>query len=188
MATSPSPYHTDLSWLLSNRDDDQREMEAKIQLAIDQTWKEASEISRRVLQVAQPPGELWENAIKRTALDLRERPPGSVDPARSLLRYFELAVRKFRADQARLVQLPEYTEIEEPSNLEAAVVAKIDLKTMMHSLNPEEQDLILLRYADQGTWKELAALKGRSEGALKKQCARAIEKLRNRFSMHLSPK
>lgn len=187
MVTSPSPYHANLSWLLSNGDDDLREIEAKIQVAVNQTWQEASEISNRLLHVSQPPGELWEYAIKRTVVDLRERPSGSVDPARSLLRYFELAVRKFRTDHSRMVPLSENVEPEEPRDLEAAVVARIYVTTIMRSLTPEEREIILLRYADEGTWKELSALKGRSEGALKMQCQRAIKKLRNRFGTHPIP-
>jgi DNA-directed RNA polymerase specialized sigma24 family protein len=178
MATSPSPYSADLSWLLYESEDDQHELQQKIQAAVNENWVAACDISKRLLKQDHPPGDLWENAIRRTAIDMRERPPDSVEPARALLRYFELSARKIRAEQMRLVSIVTMPEPAAPGNLEDAIIAKLELERVMHGLNATERDLIMLRYANQGTWREMARKTGRTEDAIRMQCTRAVEKLR----------
>lgn len=94
MAASPSPYYADLSWLLYESQNDKRALQQTIEAAVSESWSAACEISTKLLQQKQPPGDLWENAIRRTAIDLRERLPGSVDAGKFLLRYFELSGRE----------------------------------------------------------------------------------------------
>jgi hypothetical protein len=178
MAISPSPYYADLSWLFYESEDDQRELQQKIQTAVNESWGAACEISKKLLKQEQPPGDLWENAIRRTAVDLRERPPDSVEPARLLLRYFDLSARKVKADQMRLVSIEATSELRAPGNLEDAMVAKLELEKVMRSLDTSERDLIMFRYANQGSWREMAQKTGRTEDAVRKHCMRAVEKLR----------
>jgi Sigma-70, region 4 len=178
MAISPSPYYADLSWLFHESGDDQRELQQKIQTAVNESWGVACDVSKKLLKQEQPPGDLWENAIRRTAIDIRERPPESVDPARLLLRYFELSARKVRAEQMRLVSIEVTRELRAPGNLEDAIVAKLELEKVLRSLDRSERDLIMLRYANQGSWREMARKTGRTEDAVRKHCMRAVEKLR----------
>jgi RNA polymerase sigma factor (sigma-70 family) len=178
MATSSSPYYADLSWLLYESEDDQRELQQKIQSAVNESWGAACDISKKLLKQDRPPGELWENAIRRTAVDMRERPSGGVEPARVLLRYFELSVRKVRAEQMRFASIVTMPELPAPGNLEDAIVAKLELEKVMHGLDKSERDLIMLRYANGGTWREIAKKTGRTEDAIRMQCSRAVEKLR----------
>jgi hypothetical protein len=178
MARSPSPHYADLSWLFYESEDDQRELQQKMQTAVNESWGAASEISKRLLKQEQPPGDLWENAIRRTAIDMRERPPDSVDPARRLLRYFELSARKVKAEQMRLVSIEATPELRAPGNLEDAIVARLELEKVMRGLDTNERDLIMLRYANQGSWREMARNTGRTEDAVRKQCMRAVGKLR----------
>jgi RNA polymerase sigma factor (sigma-70 family) len=181
MVTTPSPYCADLSWLLFDPAEDKHKLEATIQRAVQQSWPDACKVSFKLLRQSAPPGELWENAIRRTVVDLRERPSDTVDPARSILRYFELSARRLKADQLRMVSLPENRELCSPANLENAIVAKLDLEKAMASLNPEERELILLRYGNQGSWRAMARKTGRTEDAVRKQCGRAVAKVRARF-------
>jgi DNA-directed RNA polymerase specialized sigma24 family protein len=178
MATSPAPYYADLSWLLYESEDDQRALQQTIQAAVNESWSTACEISTKLLQQKQPPGDLWENAIRRTAIDLRERLPGSVDAGKFLLRYFELSARKIKAEQVRMVSIVTIPELRAPGNLEDAVAAKLDLEIVMRSLDADERSLIMLRFANQGSWRGMASKSGRTEDAVRKQCARTIEKLR----------
>lgn len=178
MATSPSPCYADLSWLFYESEDDQRELQQTIQTAVNESWGTACAVSKKLLKQEQPPGDLWENAIRRTAIDLRERPPDSVKPARLLLRYFELSARKVKAEQMRLVSIEVTPELRAPGNLEDAVVAKLELEKVMRSLDTSERDLIMLRYAHQGSWREMAKITGRTEDAVRKHCMRAVDRLR----------
>jgi RNA polymerase sigma factor (sigma-70 family) len=161
--------------------EDRHELEATIQRAVQQSWPDACKVSLKLLQQPGPPGDLWENAIKRTVVDLRERPSDTVDPAKSMLRYFELSARRLKADQLRMVPITENQEFPSPSNFENAIAAKLDLEKIMDSLDPEDCEIIYLRYAHQGTWREMARKMDRREDAIRKQCARALEKIRAKF-------
>ena len=178
MAISPSPYYADLSWLFYESEDDQRELQQKIQAAVNESWGAACDVSKKLLKQEQPPGDLWENAIRRTAIDIGERPSDSIEPARLLLRYFELSARKVKAEQMRLVSIEATPELRAPGNLEDAIVAKLELEEVLRSLDTSERELIMLRYANQGSWREMARKTGRSEDAVRKHCTRAVEKLR----------
>lgn len=178
MAISPSPYYADLSWLFYESVDDQRELQQKVQTAVNESWAAACDVSKKLLKQEQPPGDLWEDAIRRTAIDIRERPSDSVEPAGLLLRYFELSVRKVKAEQMRMVSIEVTSELRAPGNLEDAVIAKLELERVMRSLDTSERDLIMLRYAHQGSWREMARKTGRTEDAVRKRCMRAVEKLR----------
>jgi RNA polymerase sigma factor (sigma-70 family) len=188
MVTTPSPYRADLSWLLLDPAEDQHELEATIQRALQESWQDACKVALRVLREPVPPGDLWENALKRTVVDLRERPSDTVDPAKSILRYFELSARRLRAEQLRMVSIPENQELPSPSNFENAIAAKLDLEKVMDSLSAEEREVIYLRFANQGTWREMAKKMDRKEDAVRKQCGRALEKIRARFGRRSGPK
>jgi RNA polymerase sigma factor (sigma-70 family) len=185
MATSSSPYHSDLSWLLPNREEFSR-LEPRIRMAVSKAWPGCCEVSQAVLKEAEPPGELWEKAIRRLVIELQERPE-SGDDAQLLCRFFELSVRKCKAEQKadarRFIVLP---DLADKTDLEAAVQAKVDLATVIEEMTAEDREILLLRHLRHQTYKEVAAQKGLSDKAAQKRCERAINKLRQKFGRHLS--
>jgi DNA-directed RNA polymerase specialized sigma24 family protein len=72
--------------------------------------------------------------------------------------------------------------------IEDAVVAQLDFKKIMGSLDSEDRELLTLRFVAGRSWVEIAAMKGQSTHALRKQCARAVEQLRRKFGSYLNPK
>jgi RNA polymerase sigma factor (sigma-70 family) len=162
-------------------------------MAVSQAWPACCEVSQAVLKEAEPPGELWEKAIRRLVNELQERPE-SGDDAQLLRRFFELLARKCRAEQKadarRFVVLPESSDktelLSDKTNFEAAVQAKVDLATVIDQMTPEDREIILLRHLRQQTYKEVAVQKGLSDKAVQKRCERAINKLRQKFGRYLS--
>jgi RNA polymerase sigma factor (sigma-70 family) len=162
-------------------------------MAVSQAWPACCEVSQAVLKEAEPPGELWEKAIRRLVIELQERPE-SGDDAQLLHRFFELLARKCKAEQKtaarRFVVLPDVVDktdfMADKTDLESVVQAKVDLATVIEQMAPEDREIILLRHLRQQTYKEVALQKGLSDKAVQKRCERAINKLRQKFGRHLS--
>ena len=184
MVTSPSPYPTGPTLLTLNQEE-QQWLRPQIQDAVARGWPEACSLSQRLLHEPRPPDDLWERAIQRTASVLRERHPAPVDAPSLLIQNFKLAARKRKIEQSRMLPI---SETAGSICIEDAVVAQLDFKKIMGSLDSEDRELLTLRFMAGRSWVEIAAMKGQSTHALRKQCARAVEQLRRRFGSYLNPK
>jgi RNA polymerase sigma factor (sigma-70 family) len=180
VAMAISPYPADLSWLVSDQEDGRRELEGKLRQAVNDCWTNACDLSKKYLRQPQPPDDLWEQSIKRTAVDVWEHRSDGADVSRALIHNFDLIVRRLRADQIRLVQLHDQ-DLVAPTNLENEVAAVMDLRKIVRYLGPAERKIILDRYLHQRSWRAMAADMGRTEDSVRKQCLRTLERLRERF-------
>jgi RNA polymerase sigma factor (sigma-70 family) len=184
MAISPSPFPADPLLLTLNQEERQR-LQSQIQDAVARSWPEACSISQRMLREARPPDDLWERAIQRTASVLLEGPVTPKDASALLIRNFLQVARKRKTAQSRMLPI---SEAAAAISMEDAVVAQIDLKKFMSNLDPEDREILMLRFIAGRSWVEIAAMKGQSTHALRKRCARASEQLRRRFGAYLKPK
>jgi DNA-directed RNA polymerase specialized sigma24 family protein len=184
MATSPSPFPADPLLLTLNQEERQR-LQSQIQDAVARSWPEACSISQRMLREPRPPDDLWERALQRTASVLLERPRTPMDASSLLTRNFLQVARKRKTAQGRMLPI---SEAAAAISIEDAVVAQIDFKKIMRNLDPEDREILLLRFMAGRSWVEIAAMKGQSTHALRKRCARAAEQLRRKFGAYLKPK
>ncbi len=184
MATSPSPYPAD-PLLLGRNHFEQQWLKLQMQEAAAQSWEAACSISQRLLREPYPPEDLWERAIQRTASVLLEGQQKSIDAAQLLLRHFEVVSRNRKRAQNATIPMSDSAG---SFCIEDAVVAQLDLKKIMSSLDPKDRELLLLRFMAGRSWVEIAEMKGQSKHALRKRCARIVEQLRRRFGTGLNPK
>ena len=184
MATSPSPYSTG-SILLTLNQEEQQWLRPQIQDAVARSWPEACAISQRLLHEPRPPDDLWERAIQRTASVLRERHPAPMDAAPLLIQNFKLVARKRKIAQRRMLPI---SEAAGAICLEDAVVAQLDVKKIMRSLDPKDRELLMLRFMGGRSWVEIAAMEGQSTHAVRKRCTRAAKQLRRKFGTYLTCK
>jgi hypothetical protein len=184
MATSPSPYPTDLT-LLDLNQEEQQWLQPQIQDAVARSWPEACSISQRLLHEPRPPDELWERAIQRTASVLRKSHPAPTDAPSLLIHNFALVASKRKVARSRILPI---SEAAGSIHIEDAVVAQLDLKKILRSLDPQDRELLILRFMAGRSWVEIAVMKRQSTHALRKRCTRAVEQLRRKFGTYLNPK
>jgi DNA-directed RNA polymerase specialized sigma24 family protein len=184
MATSPSPYPTGPTLLTLNQEE-QQWLQPQIQDAVARSWPEACAISQRLLREPRPPDDLWESAIQRTASVLRERHPAPMDAASLLIQSFKLAARNQKIAQSRMLSI---SDAAGAICIEDAVVAQLDFRKIMHTLEPTDREVLMLRFIAGRSWVEIAAMKGQSTHALRKRCTRALGELRRKFGSYLNPK
>jgi hypothetical protein len=184
MATSPSPYPTDPALLAFDREE-HRWLHPQIEDAVARNWDEVCSISQRLLHESHPPNDLWDRAVRRTASVLLEKYPVPTDAPLLLVHNFATAARRRKVAQSRM--LPMF-DAAASLCIEDAVVAQLDLKKIMCNLDPEDRELIMLRFIGGRSWVELAAMKGQSTHALRKRCTRALGELRRKFGSYLNPK
>jgi RNA polymerase sigma factor (sigma-70 family) len=171
--------------LLTLNQEEQQWLQPQIQDAVAQGWPEACSISQRLLHEPRPPDDLWERAIQRTASALRKRHPAPVDAPSLLIQNFKLAARKRKMAQSRTLPI---SEAAGSICIENAVVAQLDLKKIMRSLDPKDRELLTLRFMAGRSWVEIAAMTGQSTHALRKRCTRAVRQLRRKFGSYPNSK
>jgi len=86
------------------------------------------------------------------------------------------------------VSLGDYMHDESSEDVEKQVEDQIELKTLkdcVEKLKPAEREVIILRYLEGYTIKEVCDITGRSEDSIKSSCKRSLSKIRQ--IMQLSP-
>ncbi len=89
-----------------------------------------------------------------------------------------------RHDVAALDLLPEIPDPAQSSDLEAAGLrreALVRLRDLVSALDPDERELLALRFAGGLSSREIAPLVGKGEEAVKKQLTRLLRKLRDQY-------
>ena len=171
--------------LLALNQEERQRLQLQIQDAVARSWPEACSVSQRLLHEARPPDDLWERAIQRTASVLLESSPAPLDASSLLIRNFLRVARKRKAAQSRMLPI---SEVATAISIEDAVVAQLDFKKIMRSLDPEDREILILRFMAGRSWVEIAAIKGMSTHALRKRCTRAAKQLRRKFGAYVKPK
>jgi DNA-directed RNA polymerase specialized sigma24 family protein len=108
-----------------------------------------------------------------------------VDAPSLLIQHFKLAARKRKLTQSRMLPI---SETAGSICIEDAVVAQLDVKKIMRSLDPKDRELLMLRFMGGRSWVEIAAIEGQSTHALRKRCTRAAKQLRRKFGSYLKSK
>ncbi|HUY93030.1 MAG TPA: RNA polymerase sigma factor [Pirellulales bacterium] len=72
-------------------------------------------------------------------------------------------------------------EMRAPAARSAAPDLSLDLEQMLESLDEEDRALVILKYSENYSYEELAAIFGLSESACKMRVSRAREKIRQKF-------
>jgi len=180
-----SIWYRDLSWLLN--EEDNKRFGPKIRDAITNGWVFCCLLSRRHLRQEEPLQEAMQRAIVKLHLDLLQAPALSDEASAEILikhyaNYVYMAAANERRDARRFVVLNQ--EIPDGKDFESMVQARLDLATVIKSMERDERDLFYLRYIRNRSWRQVAAQKGISDDAARMRCARAMNKLRKQFGRY----
>ena len=91
---------------------------------------------------------------------------------------YKVAARR-RRDARRFVVLE--PEIPDREDFESVVQARLDLATVLESVDCDQRDLIVSRYLLEESWKQVATRKRISDVAARLRCAKIMAQLRRRF-------
>ncbi len=122
-------------------------------------------------------GDLWVRVVER--LEGFRLPPAGADAAFAAWLYriaHNLVIDAFRRKDARHVPLHPDVSAREPTPDEHAISGDESrtLREAIEQLTPDQREVVLLRFIEERSNAEVAALTGRSEGAVKVMQHRAL--------------
>lgn len=124
--------------------------------------------------------ELAEDITQETFLRFFEN--NSYKDAGRPLAYLYTIARNLCIDEFRRVSTEELKEEIVQQGFEEEVIQTISLQQAMKALTKEEQELLLLRYVNEVTFKDLCKLYGKSRFALYRELSQITSKLERRIS------
>ncbi|NTW01234.1 MAG: sigma-70 family RNA polymerase sigma factor [Oscillochloris sp.] len=136
-------------------------------------------------------GDLWVRVVER--LESFRLPPSGAEPAFAAWLYriaHNLVIDNFRRKESGNIPLnPDVTD-SDPTPDEYAISGdeRRELRQAIEQLTPDQREVILLRFIEERSNAEVAALTGRSEGAVKVMQHRALGALARLLGGNRRPK
>jgi RNA polymerase sigma-70 factor (ECF subfamily) len=125
-------------------------------------------------------GDLWVRVVER--LSTFRQPPSGVEPAFAAWLYriaHNLVIDSFRRKESGHIPLDPGISDREPTPDEQAISGdeRHQLHAAIAQLTPDQREVVLMRFIEERSNAEVAALTGRSEGAVKVMQHRALAAL-----------
>lgn len=184
---SPSPL--DRCWVVKDTLGSSLIMTA-VRDAVERHWPDTQRAAASVLGDEALAAEIMEKAIEQAVAYLADHPPKDQDDVSAvLLRFCRQEVRRRRRESKRLVFI-DFSDAHEASAsylAHSAVDAALDAERILAEAPPRVREAVMLRYGNAESWAEVAAKTGTSREAIRMNCKRILERIRQKLGIRGTP-
>jgi RNA polymerase sigma factor (sigma-70 family) len=184
---SPSPL--DRCWVVKDTSGSSLIM-AAMRDAVERHWPDTQRVAASVLGDEALAAEIMEKAIEQAVAYLADRPPKDYeDVSAVLLRFCRQEVRRRRKESKRLVfiDFSDAHEVSASYSAHSAVDAALDAERILAEASPGVREAVMLRYGNAESWAEVAAKTGTSREAIRMNCKRILERIRQKLGIRGTP-
>jgi len=184
---SPSPL--DRCWVVKDMSCPSL-VTAAVRDAVERHWPDTLRVAASVLGDEALAAEIMEKAIEQAVAYLADHPPkNQEDVSVALLRFCKQEVRRRRKESKRLVFI-DFSEAHDASAsylAHSAVDAALDAERILAEAPPRVREAVMLRYGNAESWAEVAAKTGTSREAIRMNCKRILERIRQKLGIRSAP-
>ena len=184
---SPSPL--DRCWVLKDTSGSSL-ITAAVRDAVERHWPDTQRVAASVLRDEALAAEIMEKAIEQAVAYLADHPPkDQEDVSAALLRFCRQEVRRRRKESKRLVFI-DFSDAHEASAsylAHSAIDAALDAERILAEAPPGVREAMMLRYGNAESWAEVASKTGTSRAAIRMNCKRILERIRQKLGIRSTP-
>jgi DNA-directed RNA polymerase specialized sigma24 family protein len=161
-----------------------------LRAAVEKHWLETQRAATFVLGDETLAAEIMERAIEQAVAYLADHPPkDQEDVSAALSRFCRQEVRRRRKERKQFV-LIDFSVASEASasySVVSAVDAAIDAERILADAPPAVREALMMRYGSSESWGEVATRTGTSRAAIRMNCKRFLDRIRQKLGIPGAP-
>lgn len=184
---SPSPL--DLCWKVKDAPGSSPILPA-VRAAVEKHWPETLRNAASVLRDETLAAEIMEAAIEKVVAYLVDRPPeDSEDVSLLLSRFCRQEIRRRRKESNKLVFIDCSVIADTASSHSqiSAADAAVDAEKILLDAPPRVREAMMMRYGGSESWSDVAARTATTANAIRKECKRYLDRIRQKLGIPGAP-
>ena len=184
---SPSPL--DRCWKVKDAPGSSPIMPA-VRAAVEKHWPETLRVAASVLRDETLAPEIMEAAIEQAVAYLVDHPPEDHDDVSAVVsRFCRQEIGRRRKESSKLVFIDFSVSSNTPSSHSqiSAAEAAIDAEKILMDAPPRVREAMMMRYGGSESWSDVAARTATTANAIRKECKRYLDRLREKLGIPGAP-
>jgi DNA-directed RNA polymerase specialized sigma24 family protein len=184
---SPSPL--DLCWKVKDAPGSSPILPA-VRAAVEEHWPETLRNAASVLRDEALAAEIMEAAIEKSVAYLVDRPPEDHEDVSVILsRFCREEIGRRRKESNRLVFIDSSVIADTASSHSQipAAEAAIDAERILVDAPPRVREAMMMRYGGSESWNDVAARTATTANAIRKECKRYLDRIRQKLGILGAP-
>jgi DNA-directed RNA polymerase specialized sigma24 family protein len=161
-----------------------------LRAAVEKHWLETQRAATFVLGDETLAAEIMERAIEQAVAYLADHPPKDQEDVSAVLsRFCRQEVRRRRKERKQFVLIDFFVASEASAAHSAisAVDAAIDAERIIADASPAVREALMMRYGSSESWGEVATRTGTSREAIRMNCKRFLDRIRQKLGIPGAP-
>ena len=180
---SPSPL--DFCWKVANAPGSSPIMPA-VQAAVERHWPDTLRSAASVLRDETLAAEIMEAAVERAVAYLADHPPEDHEVVSTVLsRFCREEIGRRRKERSKLVYIDfsVHSDTSSSQSQISATEAAIDAEKVLMDAPPRVREAMMMRYGGSESWSDVAARTATTANAIRKECKRYIDRIREKLGI-----
>ena len=161
-----------------------------LRAAVEKHWLETQRAATFVLGDETLAAEIMERAIEQAVAYLADHPPKDQEDVSAVLsRFCRQEVRRRRKERRHFVLIDFFVGSEALASYSAISVvdAAIDAERILADAPPAVREALMMRYGSSESWGEVATRTGTSRAAIRMNCKRFLDRIRQKLGIPGAP-
>ena len=180
---SPSPL--DLCWKVKDAPGSSPIMPA-VRAAVEKHWPETLRNAASLLRDETLAAEIMEAAIEKAVAYLVDRPPENHEDVSVILSRFcreEIGRRRKESNKLVFIDCSVISDTACSHSQIPAAEAAIDAEKILVNAPPRVREAMMMRYGGSESWSDVAARTATTANAIRKECKRYLDRIRQRLGI-----
>jgi DNA-directed RNA polymerase specialized sigma24 family protein len=184
---SPSPL--DLCWKVKDAPGSSPILPA-VRAAVEKHWPETLRNAASVLRDETLAAEIMEAAIEKAVAYLVDRPPEDYEDVSVILSRFcreEIGRRRKERNKLVFIDCSVISDTASSPSQISATEAAIDAERILMDAPPRVREAMMMRYGSSDSWNDVAARTATTANAIRKECKRYLDRIREKLGILGAP-
>lgn len=157
-----------------------------VQAAVERHWPDTQRSAASVLRDETLAAEIMEAAVERAVAYLADHPPENHEAVSTVLSRFcreEIGRRRKESSKLVFIDFSVHSDTSSSQSQISATEAAIDAEKVLVDAPPRVREAMMMRYGGSESWSDVAARTATTANAIRKECKRYIDRIREKLGI-----